>query len=322
MSAKSQEEDNKNIITKEWKKLSNTWKTVIKFISILAGIITVYTPTTFDFFPSGFKIEYFLSVILVCILLAFLRYWRESIKEKRALENKIQELESEMQDIESENKALESYIQDLESELEEANGYSSLIDQKNTSPVIVNEKKMNVRIREDEKDEVEFNFDLSAVEGNEVNKYTALIGTDIDGTTYDDLNIDVENGDVACYRRRDFENIRRFVVEIDLYRTITYYDSYQLSFSMINDVLEPKNDYVYILIRENTTSTKMNIEFPEGWKPQRRISCGRGNLELKDLPDPDLRQNDNNRWELGWEYNDCVVGQSYKIDYTAEKTDQ
>lgn len=301
MSINSQEEDTENIITEEWEKLSNTWKTVIKFISILAGIITIYTPTTFDFFPSGYKIKYFLLIIIVCILLGFLRYRKETVSEKQSLKNE---------------------IQNLKSELEEVNGYSSLIDQKNTSPVLVNEKRMNVRIHEEEEDEVEFTFDLSAVEGNEVNKYTALIGTDIDGTTYDDLNINVNNGDVVCYRRRDFEGIRRFVVEIDLYRTITQHNSYQLSLSMNDDLLEPNDDYVYVLIRENTVSTKINIEFPEGWKPKRRISCGRGNLELETLSDPGMHQNENNRWELRWEYNNCVVGQSYKIDYTAEEIDQ
>lgn len=322
MSINSQEEDTENIITEEWEKLSNTWKTVIKFISILAGIITIYTPTTFDFFPSGYKIEYFLLIIIVCILLGFLRYRKETVSEKQALKNEIQESESNIQKLKSDKQELKSEIQNLKSELEEANGYSSLIDQKNTSPVLVNEKKMNVRIQEEEEDEVEFTFDLSAVEGNEVNKYTALIGTDIDGTTYDDLNINVNNGDVVCYRRRDFEEIRRFVVEIDLYRTITQHNSYQLSLSMNDDLLEPNDDYVYVLIRENTVSTKINIEFPEGWKPKRRISCGRGNLELENLSDPGMHQNENNRWELRWEYNNCVVGQSYKIDYTAEEIDQ
>ena len=302
MSTKSHgDEDSENIITKQWNERSKISKTIAKFITSLAGVITVYTPTTFDSFPSGYKIEYFLSIVLVCMILVFVRYRRESNKEKNKLNDKIEKLESD---------------------LEELNGYSSLIDQKNTSPVIVNEKKMSVRIFEDGKDEIEFTFDLSAVEGNEVNKYTALIGTDIDGTTYDDLNINVQNGDIECYRRRDFENIRRFVVEIDLYQTITDYDSYQLTFSMNDDVLKPADDYVYILIRENTTSTKVTIEFPESWKPQRRISCGRGNIELKDLPDPDMHQNENNNWELEWQYNDCVVGQSYKIDYTANKLDQ
>lgn len=294
------------IVRSRWERLSTTVQLIISGIVVLAAIVTLGVPLMSPNFPSAFIGDYILAITLTAVVVGSIGY-------RQILVNDIRDLQDELSDLKNE-------ISNLEDEIEEANAYQHLIDQKNTSPVLVNEKNLQVDIFENNPDEVTFTLSLSALEGNTVYKYTALIGTDNGDTTWEDLDFTPENGSVSTYRRRDFEDLRRFVVEIDLYESVEPDETYELSYSLRHDVMNPEDDYVFTLIRERTDRSSIDVKFPERWEPQRKVSYGRGDLEIEGLQDPESYLDDDGHWHLDWECNNCNVGQSYVVDFTAEQT--
>lgn len=283
-------------------RLSNTSQNISAALTIIATLVTIGVPIASGVIPTGLIGDYVLMILLIVAIIWFRSYHKVTVKNLR-----------------SNTSDLRAKVSNLEDEIEEANRYSHLIDQKNTSPVLVNRKEIMVEICEGGPDEITFTFVISAPEGNKINKYTALIGTDIEDAKWEDLDFNIEGGSVSTYRRRDFNEFRRFVVEIELFENVSFDETYELSFSVNDDVLTPEDDEVIHLVREPTDQTATKVVFPEGWEPKRRVAEGRGDLEVNDLPRPTKTLKDG-YWQLNWEYNSCEIRQSYVVDYTAEKT--
>jgi len=302
MSDDGQNTRSKNVETSSLtEKIPKTTKRVIAVLTTISAIVTIVVPIASDVIPSEFVGDYILLVLLIAFAVGFGSYHIITVR-----------------DLDASITALDKKVGSLKDEVEEANAYNHLIDQKNTSPVLVNRKDVEVKICENGSDEITFTFVLSALTGNKVDKYTALIGTDVQDVSWEDLNFTLQNGSVSNVRRRDHNDFRRFVIEIELLEKVTPDETYELSFSVKDDVQSPDNDEVFQLVRERTERITTKIIFPEGWEPKRRIAKGRGELDIESLPSP-TKKIENNRWRLYWEYNSCEVGQSYVVDYTAEE---
>jgi len=268
-------------------------QTVYAVLLSFVVIITLLVPIYNDWIPENFTGDYILSIVLVAVTAFSL----------------------------SINNRLWSKINKLKGEIEEADAYQYLIDEKNTSAVRIRKKEMIIEISEDGPDDITYSFELESLEDNTIDEYIGLIGTDRE-YAWEDLNFSTNDAGLKQQRRRDFDDLRRFVVEMELHEEVSNSYTYPLDYGISADVVDPESDKAFLLVREPTDYCKIDIILPSEWKPQRKIASGREELEIPDLNEPDRELDDEGNWHIKWECNDCEVGHSYEIDYTATKSSE
>lgn len=278
-------------------------------IAFLGGVIAIVTPLFGGWFSFPWDVAY-VSLILLCVAVISLFVFGRFHVEK-------------MDEAESEKEELKNEKEELKDEIDEREEFYSLIDEKNTSPVELDYKNLNVEISDGAADNVVYEMGISALEGHELDIYYALIGTD-KGVSWDDLDVNPVGGHVHDYRRRDYEKFTRFVVEFRLDHMITSGDTYKFEFSLEHDVVDPDENAAYLLVREPTDSLGLHIVFPEGWEPNRRVAKYREKTEGSkrnesetSLPRPDKTQNEDEKWCIDWRCSSCQWGQAYQVDWTA-----
>lgn len=270
----------------------NVW---VVLIFGLAAVVTVATPVVTGWFSVAWALVYVLIVLLITVTaysVALLNYSADLREEKS----------------------------ELESEMEEKDEYYSLIDSMYSSPVEIQEKEtfVNINVDEENNDRVEFTDRLCALDGFEVDEYYALIGITGDkDISWDDLDIQTSGGTVDEYKRRDYENVTRYIIKFLLSDLVDDQDSHELVYGFEHDVVSAEQDEAFVVIREPTGTARVEIKFPEGWVPERSVANGRSEDLDRNLPQPDQEQDEDGRWWIKWNCSSCKVGESYIIDWTA-----
>lgn len=208
-------------------------------------------------------------------------------------------------------------ISELKDEIEERDSYYNLIDEKFTLPVEIKEKNLFVEMNDGGDDIIRYENTIAATEGNQIDKFYALIGTN-KKATWEDLDPDTEGATVVDHHRRDYEELTRFILTLEFHQLVSEDDSYDISYTVSHDVVDVDDDYAYQVIRHPTDEVKIGLTFPDGWEPVRAIASHDDDSESPSLPQPEKDLEDDN-WKIEWNCSSCSIGERYEIDYLAEQ---
>lgn len=267
-------------------KLFKYWRKAFFALGALCSILTIFLPLT--------VMEKIVGVIGVMLLLSFMA-----------------------------NFILHSRLNTVEESLEDQKGYDNLIDEKYTLPVFIHNKSLEVRVSEGN-DRVKYKYTISSTDGNTIENFYALIGTDKE-VSWEDLDISTEGGQIEEYHRRDYEEFSRFIITFRLFDAVGPNDTYEISYSLEHDVVDIDDDYSYLNIRHDTETTNFELIFPDGYQPVRYVASQKetgmdeeSTETDRSLPDPELNQNEGQAC-ITWSCSSVSLGNRYKLDWIVEE---
>lgn len=207
-------------------------------------------------------------------------------------------------------------------EIAEQENLSEFIDPKRRTPAVLSTKKIHIEVNDNGPDHIVYSFHISAAfDESPISEFWGMIGTDKE-VTDDDLEIEPTGGELVNKWRRDYREFRRFLCLFKLDDTVQTGDKYPLRYSFDINAIDPREDFAYLLVREPTQYGEIIISFPEGWRPTGKWCFERDNEaadeEKECEDDPTVSQRDG-RWVIEWHSNNLIEGESYRVEWTAEK---
>jgi hypothetical protein len=181
---------------------------------------------------------------------------------------------------------------------------------------------LTVDVTEDGPDSLEYYFTLKgAFDDTMVNEFYFLSGTD-KNMSWEDVDFDIDGGTELDHWRRDYRHLSRFLTLVRLNQAVGSSTREELSIRFDLDVVDPDENRAYLVVREPTDIAKIEIILPAGWVSagrwcyERDTAGGQGGLCE---PDPVEVVRDDGRRMISWETDELVEGESYIVEWKAEK---
>jgi len=209
-------------------------------------------------------------------------------------------------------------IAKLEKKLSELEGYNAFLDAKYTHPVNIMNKDIDIQIIEDGKDIVSYGFEFVPDADKNIAQFYALFGVDNHDISWSDVDISAKNAVFSDYKRRDFAEWVRFIIELKLCEKVKPGDQpYCFSLEIRADAFDPDEDIMNALVRHKTDRINYTVQLPEGWGFDRVVASMDENQAGLDSVDRDIPKAENNGDLAEWSCDSCQRGDSYVIDWDA-----
>jgi len=215
---------------------------------------------------------------------------------------------------------------DKRTELRSLKESNQIILRRREASLLILEKEITVDVTEEQEDTGTYSLNLtSAFPQSSIEQFPALLKTDAD-VSWSELNFSIENAYPVHEERERTTNgdEKEFLLPCDFEQTISQPDHYEMSYCIQNDLIDPKGDWVSLVVREPTRIGRIQIELPQGWEVQTRrcYDIPMGEKEREESPSDDryfdLRDNDR---IIEWSRTDPKIGHEYRIEWTAEKVE-